>query len=73
MGSSSIIKWSKDGFLVHINLFFFWSRWGKGNGTRWKEPQGRFIKRTAVRDSSNGNVETNGAGEGVIKDSCRNF
>lgn len=30
--------------------------------TRRKEPQGRFIKRTAVRDSSNGNVETNGAG-----------
>ena len=61
------------GLLIYINLFFLWSRWEKGNGTRQKEPQGRFIKRTALQDSSNGNVQTNGVGEGVVKDLCRNF
>ena len=38
IGNSIIIKGGKMGLLIHTNLFFLWSRWEKGNGTRWKEP-----------------------------------
>lgn len=51
------------GLCKSVNLFFHGADGRKEVGQDGRSLRVDFIKRTAVQDSSDGNVETNGAGK----------